>query len=300
MGAEISMKAIPTEYGGVTFRSRLEARWAMFLDESNIPWKYEWEGYDLDGYKYLPDFYLPKRDAFLEIKPGSGEWLKQAMLALHTMKPVIVAEGGVVDRAVVQFYPWTRDGDTGLTRAEWRAHPCRACQHFTLRPRDDARTFCMLCGASGNWIRDVAERAERHSFWNPPKVERSVVVSAPATPVQKPDQSLLEAPSTSLRDRLRAGARGSSMNVAEAITVDQVADLWESIQFAVSQIDRWAGDLIANMQPIAMDGNQVILATKNRGETTLLEHNGYTILVEDVLSRQFGVPLTVTTMVQGK
>lgn len=225
MGAEISMKAIPTEYDGVTFRSRLEARWAMFLDESNIPWKYEWEGYDLDGYKYLPDFYLPKRDAFLEIKPGSGEWLKQAMLALHTMKPVLVAEGGPSERHGVRFSPGKNNGQIWVTRDEWRADPCRQCQGFTLRARDDQYTFCMTCGAPGDWIRDVAERVERHSFWNPPKAERTAVVANPAAPVQKPDQSLLEAPSTALRDRLRGGARGGSLKIVGGdLPFDNVAD----------------------------------------------------------------------------
>lgn len=42
------MKSIVTEYGGYKFRSRLEARWTVFLDAVREPWEYEVEGYDVD------------------------------------------------------------------------------------------------------------------------------------------------------------------------------------------------------------------------------------------------------------
>lgn len=63
------MKALPTVYAGVTFRSRLEADWAMTLDDRRISWQYEPEGYELsDGTCYSPDFYLPGVKAWLEVK----------------------------------------------------------------------------------------------------------------------------------------------------------------------------------------------------------------------------------------
>ena len=53
------MKAIETEYKGYLFRSRLEARWAVFFDACGVKWEYEPEGFDLgDGLYYLPDFLL--------------------------------------------------------------------------------------------------------------------------------------------------------------------------------------------------------------------------------------------------
>jgi hypothetical protein len=70
-------KSLPTYYKGITFRSRLEARWAIILDELGIDWEYEpeallIEGYTENAFSYLPDFYLPTADAFLEVK-GSLE-----------------------------------------------------------------------------------------------------------------------------------------------------------------------------------------------------------------------------------
>ena len=65
------IKAIETEYRGYRFRSRLEARWAVFFDAARIPYEYEPEGFDLDDIYYLPDFYLPWFHCYLEIKPKS-------------------------------------------------------------------------------------------------------------------------------------------------------------------------------------------------------------------------------------
>ena len=63
------IKAIETLYNGYRFRSRLEARWAVFFDAAGIPYEYEPEGFVLyDGTTYLPDFYLPWFKAYVEIK----------------------------------------------------------------------------------------------------------------------------------------------------------------------------------------------------------------------------------------
>lgn len=64
------LKAIETAYKGYRFRSRLEARWAVFFDAVGIKWEYEAEGYDLeDAGWYLPDFWLPDGKLWAEIKP---------------------------------------------------------------------------------------------------------------------------------------------------------------------------------------------------------------------------------------
>lgn len=64
------IKAIETKYKGYRFRSRLEARWAVFFDALGLEWEYEPEGYDLgDLGWYLPDFYLPEEKIWVEVKP---------------------------------------------------------------------------------------------------------------------------------------------------------------------------------------------------------------------------------------
>ena len=59
------IKAIETRYRGYRFRSRLEARWAVFFSCLGLKWEYEPEGFDIDGVFYLPDFRVEY--------PGRGE-----------------------------------------------------------------------------------------------------------------------------------------------------------------------------------------------------------------------------------
>lgn len=65
------LKAIETRYKGYRFRSRLEARWAVFFDALGIRYQYEPQGFDLDGVWYLPDFHLPDMMLWAEVKPTS-------------------------------------------------------------------------------------------------------------------------------------------------------------------------------------------------------------------------------------
>jgi hypothetical protein len=56
------IKAIETRYKGYRFRSRLEARWAVFFDHVGWNWKYEHQGYTIgwadecSQRNWLPDF----------------------------------------------------------------------------------------------------------------------------------------------------------------------------------------------------------------------------------------------------
>lgn len=65
----INIKIIPTKYNKYIFRSRLEARWAVYFDKIGLQWDYEQEGYILsNGKYYLPDFFIPGF-GYIEIKP---------------------------------------------------------------------------------------------------------------------------------------------------------------------------------------------------------------------------------------
>jgi hypothetical protein len=49
--------ALTTVYRGTTFRSRTEARWAVFFDHMGLPWLYEPKTVTLpSGSVYIPDF----------------------------------------------------------------------------------------------------------------------------------------------------------------------------------------------------------------------------------------------------
>lgn len=91
------IKAIETRYNGYRFRSRLEARWAVFFDALNI--KYEPEGFDLgNGMWYLPDFRLPEMGCWIEVKgvePTRKEKSKCEALAQGTHETVFLLQGQI-------------------------------------------------------------------------------------------------------------------------------------------------------------------------------------------------------------
>lgn len=88
--ADMTVK--PTTYADIHFRSRLEARWAVFFDELGIAWQYEIDQFDDGVTFYTPDFYLPDLDCFVEIKPRNVyDKKKIAMLAKQADVLVYVA-----------------------------------------------------------------------------------------------------------------------------------------------------------------------------------------------------------------
>jgi hypothetical protein len=88
------MQAIPTEYRGTMFRSRLEASYAAHFDALGMPWAYEPEAFTLsDGTNYLPDFWLPSAKAWAEVKGPHGERVKK----LEQFSADLWAESGARD-----------------------------------------------------------------------------------------------------------------------------------------------------------------------------------------------------------
>ena len=80
----MDIKPIETGYNDYRFRSRLEARYAVFFDVLGVEYQYEPEGYDLgEAGWYLPDFYLPKHNAFIEVKGQSPT--KEEVEKLYTL-----------------------------------------------------------------------------------------------------------------------------------------------------------------------------------------------------------------------
>jgi hypothetical protein len=67
-----------TEYGGTTYRSRTEARYAQMFDKADIEFQYEPEGFAFEekGTCYVPDFWVPEWNSFFEVK-GDHIWLRR-------------------------------------------------------------------------------------------------------------------------------------------------------------------------------------------------------------------------------
>lgn len=90
------IRPIETRYSGCRFRSRVEARWAVFFDAVEEPWEYEKEGYSLPSGPYLPDFWLPRPQLWVEVKGADATGEERNLceeLAWTTDSPVAILSG---------------------------------------------------------------------------------------------------------------------------------------------------------------------------------------------------------------
>lgn len=110
----MAMRAIETTYQGYRFRSRLEARWAVFFNALGVAWVYEEQGFALRSGLYLPDFFLPEYRLYVEIKPiGAGDETASALcrdLAQESGADVALMLG-VPDNGVL----WVRSCETVIS-----------------------------------------------------------------------------------------------------------------------------------------------------------------------------------------
>ena len=69
------------KYKKIIFRSSYEYLFAKYLDKNNVKWLYEPKAFDLGNTTYTPDFYLPEKDLYIEIK---GYWRINAKIKFFT------------------------------------------------------------------------------------------------------------------------------------------------------------------------------------------------------------------------
>lgn len=143
------LKAIETIYQGYRFRSRLEARWAVFFDAVGLKWEYEYEGFELrEGLRYLPDFFLPDLKYWIEIKGQpltQREWEKCTRFHEQSEHPLFLLIGMPGGKEVVDEWPDFTVSYTGIRLHEKERREgyiwtqCRCCSLIGLCP--DYRHF---------------------------------------------------------------------------------------------------------------------------------------------------------------
>lgn len=148
------LRPIETSYAGCRFRSRLEARWAVFFDTLGIAWVYEAQGYEcqprlfLSGdepFWYLPDFWLPDLELHAEVKgalteqetrrlldaaawlsaPGNGCGDGPELIVFGPVPnpdrwdPVPVPVRLHMHKGILEASPWTGEGAGGCHISTW-------------------------------------------------------------------------------------------------------------------------------------------------------------------------------------
>jgi len=155
---DLQFKVIPTLYNGIEFRSRLEARWALFMDLIGVKWAYEPEGYQIGGDKYLPDFFLYRQNCFYEIKPAwptNQEAKKCESLAMATGRKVFLQHGpllvptGDVNEGALAY--WRCDDGMPGSDITYLWAECKKCGYCELQFEGrSARNSCRHYGPESN------------------------------------------------------------------------------------------------------------------------------------------------------
>jgi len=128
--------AIPTEYAGITFRSRLEAAWATTLDGYGIGWEYEPEKVRLaSGKSYVPDFRLPELATVIEAKgPHMNRLDKTREYASEVYPGTVVIIGYPPMRRSLSPHVWQ-------SYMQW-GHPLGHTAAFAVCGQCGARQWC--------------------------------------------------------------------------------------------------------------------------------------------------------------
>jgi len=114
----MTIRAIETVWKGYRFRSRTEARWAVFFSALGLRWDYEPEGFDLgDAGWYLPDFYLPDLcgGMWAEVKPEGviePDHVKRwKALVSQSGRKLLLAAGQPTNRYYLVMWPHEDGGE---------------------------------------------------------------------------------------------------------------------------------------------------------------------------------------------
>lgn len=200
------LRAIETTYNGYRFRSRAEARFAVFMDALSVRYRYEPEGHPVGpGLAYLPDFWLPQLNCYVEIKgesPNDEERLKAQRLAEIAKRDVYLFDQ--LDFGVPTFDPtkvdeltgawaWRFRRDTEPDRLYWWGECALCClylgepwygisgseheaEHFRrVHPRTspDAAFLAIVRGSIAMQRAYAAARSARFEFGQTPEVPRT-------------------------------------------------------------------------------------------------------------------------------
>lgn len=142
------LKAIPTTYHGIEFRSKLEAKYAQAFDRLGIVWEYEGHGFRFDdGTCYCPDFYMPEIDTYFEVKGVLDDESKRKIeLLSNEGKRVVVGMPNGTLKYYGVLWPSSEDYKDTPSTDEGIVSGCAECGKTFILPCSGEFT-CACCGA---------------------------------------------------------------------------------------------------------------------------------------------------------
>jgi hypothetical protein len=109
-----TIKAIETRYGGINFRSRLEAKWAALFDL--LGWEWTYEPADFNG--WIPDFAIHgSRLVYVEVKPVTAfpadVASKMDASGCRDEMLIVGARGPMMNEHEDMIFGWLRENEYG-------------------------------------------------------------------------------------------------------------------------------------------------------------------------------------------
>ncbi len=162
------LKAIPTTYHGIEFRSKLEAKYAQAFDRLGIAWEYEGHGFRFDdGTCYCPDFYMPEIDTYFEVKGVlSDDSMRKVVLLAKEQKRVVVGPPDGDAEIFVGYPPgeFVNDDDKGYYVDDAIPSKCSQCGRVYFREKDMSWR-CPACGRTGDDFITISENVFEAAGW---------------------------------------------------------------------------------------------------------------------------------------
>ena len=140
------IRAIPVNYKGTEFRSKLEARYASAFDNLAIKWAYEVQAYKYNNINYLPDFYLPEMNVLFEVKGPNIPGIEKPTRLMEIIESGTLPGGDWWNPAVLVVIG-DANGRLTIPGSEERAilSKCAECQKSFFFAKE--RSFeCRICG----------------------------------------------------------------------------------------------------------------------------------------------------------
>ena len=178
----MALKVIETEYKGYRFRSRLEAKWAVFFDACGVEWEYEPEGYDLgDGIRYLPDFLLhgvtfnhsdklENCDLYVEVKGKMTASDAEKIRRFHAAGMPILVVGGLPEgddfdklTRYIDEYCWQRERANPEWPYFYNFHTVDD-DNFRAYPGVDQNGVFSLFGADSSYVGDADKKRSERAY----------------------------------------------------------------------------------------------------------------------------------------
>ncbi len=172
----MSVTPKPTHYNGYYFRSKLEAKWAVFFDLLNVLYVYEPEAFRCaGGAQYTPDFFLPEAkmmecDAigmYLEVKPIGWEY---DPAYCNRIQSAIFPENFALlsgdPHEIINGYKETNYLLSPKRCGGMEIMYCQSCLSFKVDFADYKCRECSLCGGDTNPTKafEAAAQAREYRF----------------------------------------------------------------------------------------------------------------------------------------